>query len=56
MEASVLHLRINGENIDWLRRNSRETGMSQAKLVNILINFARNSGMQVKPAEFAEPS
>lgn len=56
MEANVLHLKITDENREWLRANSRETGMTQAKLVNILIDFARSSGMKIQPAELTVPS
>jgi hypothetical protein len=44
-----MHVKLAPENLEWLRKEARESGLSQVKLVNILIEFARNSGMQIRP-------
>lgn len=44
-----MHFKIAPENAEWLRSESRSSGISQVRLVNILIEFARNSGMHIKP-------
>jgi hypothetical protein len=47
--SGVVHVKLAPENLEWLRKEARESGLSQVKLVNILIEFARNSGMQIRP-------